>query len=140
MKKIIFLIIAVVIAGVLFYFFGGREEVISPNNQEIKFETGVAVVDEVAIEVLDTEPVRVNALVKGSLPDSCTTLSEIKTKVEEKEFKVAITTKRPEGSVCAQVIVPFEEIVPLSVEGLLAGDYIVDVNGVAENFTLLEDN
>jgi inhibitor of cysteine peptidase len=42
--------------------------------------------------------------------------------------------------VCTQALVPFEETIPLDVEGLLAGEYTVNVNGVMATFTLDVDN
>ena len=41
---------------------------------------------------------------------------------------------------CTTEVVPFEEIIPLDVYGLSAGDYTVDVNSVTDTFTLDMDN
>jgi inhibitor of cysteine peptidase len=41
---------------------------------------------------------------------------------------------------CTQIVVPFEESIPLDVVGLPAGTYTVDVNGVTGSFTLDVDN
>ncbi|MBE7553551.1 MAG: GerMN domain-containing protein [Anaerolineales bacterium] len=37
---------------------------------------------------------------------------------------------------CAQAVVPFEEVIPLDVSGLPPGQYTVNVNGLVDSFTL----
>ncbi|MCL4295358.1 MAG: GerMN domain-containing protein [Anaerolineae bacterium] len=37
---------------------------------------------------------------------------------------------------CAQAVVPFEEVIPLDVNGLPPGPYTVNVNGLVDSFTL----
>jgi inhibitor of cysteine peptidase len=41
---------------------------------------------------------------------------------------------------CTQALVPFEERVDLDVQGLPAGTYTVDVNGISDTFTFDADN
>jgi inhibitor of cysteine peptidase len=79
-------------------------------------------------------------MAQGYLPDSCTEIYEIKTETEENSFNINITTRRPKDAVCAQVIVPFNETIPLDVRGLKAGNYSINVNGVKGSFELAVDN
>jgi inhibitor of cysteine peptidase len=51
-----------------------------------------------------------------------------------------ISTTRPADAICTQVLGSFEETIALEVEGLPAGTYTVDVNGVIGSFTLDVDN
>ena len=83
---------------------------------------------------------QIHVLAKGQLPDSCTTIDQITEEQDGDTFRVTITTARPEGAVCAQVLTPFEENIPLDVYGLAAGTYTVEVNGVTSTFTLDMDN
>lgn len=103
---------------------------------------GRAQVDEVRIEILESLPVQVEVLIRGDLPDSCTTLDRIDQRFDAPEdtFWIQIETTRTTDEVCAQVLVPFEETVALDVYGLPAGTYQVNVHGTRESFTLDVDN
>jgi inhibitor of cysteine peptidase len=103
---------------------------------------GQANVESVEVQMLETFPVQINLLVKGNLPDGCTELDQINVVFEEASntFDVDITTQRPADAMCTEALVPFEETIPLDVQGLPAGTYTVDVNGITEVFTLNVDN
>lgn len=101
---------------------------------------GRAYVDKVDILVMESFPVQINAHVIGNLPDGCTSVGNITTTYEENVFTIVIETNRPADRMCTEALVPFEQTVPLDVNGLLAGTYTVDVNGVTTTFTLDIDN
>ena len=101
---------------------------------------GVAPVDSIEILILESFPVQVMIIARGSLPDSCTEIGNITQMREGNTFLVAIETLRDPDLICAQVTVPFQESVSLDVEGLPAGTYVVDVNGVRDSFVLAIDN
>ena len=101
---------------------------------------GVAPVDSIEILILESFPVQVMIIARGSLPDSCTEIGNITQLREGNTFLVAIETLRDPDLICAQVTVPFQESVSLDVEGLPAGTYVVDVNGVRDSFVLAIDN
>jgi putative hemolysin len=105
-------------------------------------EPGRAQVDEVAIQILESFPVQVEVLIRGSLPDSCTEIDLIDQRfdADDNAFWIEIKTVRTTDKACAQVLVPFEETVALDVYGLPAGTYTVDVNGARETFSLAVDN
>jgi inhibitor of cysteine peptidase len=44
------------------------------------------------------------------------------------------------GEACTEALVQFERVIALEVEGLKAGIYTVDVNGVIDRFELERDN
>jgi hypothetical protein len=101
---------------------------------------GQAMVETVDVLMLESFPVQVQVAVSGNLPDACTFIDEVITQQSGNTFRVAVTTIRQPGVACAQVVTPFEETVPLEVEGLPAGTYEVSVNGVTGSFTLDVDN
>jgi hypothetical protein len=111
-------------------------ETIDPENLMI----GEAQVETLDILIMESFPVQVNVHVTGYLGDGCTTLGDIETTQEGDTFLVHITTQRPADAMCTQQLVGFEENVALDVEGLPAGTYTVDVNGVTDTFTLDVDN
>jgi inhibitor of cysteine peptidase len=97
-------------------------------------------VTEVSVQILESFPVQARAVVKGELPDGCTTIDSIEQSREGNEFRVRILTSRPADAFCTQALVLFEERIPLEVRGLRAGDYRVVANGVAATFRLEVDN
>ncbi|HIH75616.1 MAG TPA: protease inhibitor I42 family protein, partial [Methanosarcina sp.] len=90
--------------------------------------------------ILESFPVQVNVIAEGYLPDGCTEIDEIETEREGNVFNITITTKRPKDAICTQAIENFSETIPLEVQGLSAGNYTVNVNGVTGSFELTVDN
>ena len=103
---------------------------------------GTAKVESIDIVQLESFPVQVNVIAKGYLPDSCTTLGEVKQSYNANKFTITLESKRPlDAEMCAQVIENFEKTISLNgVVGLAKGTYSVDVNGVMGAFTLSMDN
>ncbi len=98
---------------------------------------GKAAVQSVEAVVLPGQPVRVNAIARGTLPDAgCTTIAGASQSRNGNTFIVVLTTKVNPNTMCAQVITPFEYVIPLDASSLVPGHYIVDVNGVEGSFDL----
>ncbi len=96
-----------------------------------------AVLEEMAVNVMESFPVQVSVTLKGYVPDGCTKIHEITSERDEQTFDIKIITKRPGGDVmCTMAIVPFEETIALDVNGLQAGEYVVRCGNLSENFTL----
>ena len=102
--------------------------------------TGLATVEEVEVILLESFPVQVQVIVSGVLPDSCTTIGETNIERTDNTFNVTVTTVRPAVAECEDVELTFEQTIPLDAEGLPAGKYDVDVNGVESSFELSVDN
>jgi hypothetical protein len=100
----------------------------------------MAIIEEVDVRILESFPVQVQVAVAGYLPDACTTIEEIAAVQEDDTFRIRVATSRPADAMCAQVITSFEEVVALDVEGLSAGEYTVQADGLSETFTLAVDN
>ena len=96
-------------------------------------------VEEIEILVLESFPVQVNVIASGELPDGCTSLDEATPRREGNTFVINLTTTRVD-EICTQAVVPFDQVIPLEVEGLSAGTYTVAVNGITDTFTLDVDN
>jgi inhibitor of cysteine peptidase len=101
---------------------------------------GTANVESIQIMVLESFPAQIQVIAKGYLPDGCTEIDEIKKEREGNTFNISISTKRPKDAVCTQAIESFTETIPLEVQGLKAGNYTVNVNGVTGSFELAVDN
>ncbi|MCA9982384.1 MAG: hypothetical protein KDD89_16175, partial [Anaerolineales bacterium] len=104
-------------------------------------DTHPATVDSFEIMILESFPVQVNVAVQGSLSGSCSSLGDIRSTMEADTFTIEIDEVTQLDAVCTMALVPFEEIVPLSVAGLPAGEYRVVVNNLEpQTFTLDVDN
>jgi len=100
-----------------------------------------ATVETVAVKISgDTPPYDINALVKGTLPDECSTLGKATIERQEDQFKVELKALRPADKRCKKEPKPFSETIPLQGAGLPAGNYVVLVNGVKGDFALAIDN
>ncbi|MCP4415911.1 MAG: hypothetical protein GY805_04765 [Chloroflexi bacterium] len=99
-----------------------------------------AQVNSIAIAILESFPVQVHVSVTGFLGDGCTTLADITMTKTGNTFFIDISKQRPADMICTQQLTTFEELIALDVNGLLAGTYTVDVNGVSDSFTLDMDN
>ena len=98
---------------------------------------GKADVQSVEAVVIQGQPLQVNAIARGTLPDAgCTTIAGASQSRNGNTFTVVLTTKVNPNTMCAQVITPFEYVIPLDVSSLVPGHYIVDVNGVEGSFDL----
>jgi len=101
--------------------------------------SGTAPVDSVQMMMMESFPIQVNVLVRGELPDACTSIDDTVITKNGNTFAVAMSTIRTDCT-STDVSVPFEETVSLDVADLPAGTYGVDVNGMKGSFTFTMDN
>jgi hypothetical protein len=103
-----------------------------------------AMVESVELLVMESMPVKVEAVINGYLPDGCTTIAGIASERQGDTFTIHITTQRDILALCTQALVDFSEAVPLDVLGLDAGTYTVNVVGrdgtASASFSLAVDN
>jgi hypothetical protein len=121
----------------------GRETVLlAPSDTAEAYLVTPAVLDSVAVrparrEVLPSEAVPVEVLIKGALPDACSVLDDATQTRAANLIDVTLTMRRPRGAVCAQVVRPFRFYLPL--DGLFPpGAYTLKVNGAAYPFRIRE--
>lgn len=106
-----------------------------------KFEVGeTAYIDSMDIVFLESFPLQVHSVLKGNLPDGCTSIQHHEVKRDGNTFVINVFTKRPVDAFCTEALVPFEYPVPLDVYGLIAGDYTVKAYNVSNEFTFTQDN
>ena len=100
--------------------------------------TGLAGIQSVEIQIPAAQPLQVNAIVRGQLPDAgCTSISNISQTREGNTFKLTFTTTTDPLAVCPLVITPFEQVIALDVSNLPPAEYFVNVNGIVLPFELL---
>jgi len=102
--------------------------------------TNEATINSIDVLMMESFPVQVTAVIKGSLPDSCTTVGQVTQARNGNEFVVAVGTVRQTEAMCAERVEPFEQNVALDVLGLPAGSYTVIASGAtsATNFFALD--
>ena len=97
-----------------------------------------AAVESVDVSLTDARSVGANAVIRGTVPEACTKLDEIRQEYIDSTstFVLTLTTRRPLEEPCLQVVTPFEATVPLAIERLPDGIYTVVANGVTTTFRL----
>ncbi|MCB0195938.1 MAG: hypothetical protein KDJ65_28565 [Anaerolineae bacterium] len=99
-----------------------------------------AKVDRVEVVSSPGNPPRLSAVATGLLPDRCARLGRSSQRMVSTTIRVTLPLQ-PAERTCAQVgSVPFEETIRLRTDGLSAGSYSVEVNGVSASFFLNEDH
>lgn len=109
----------------------------TPGGQVI---SGLAGVDTLEIVLLESMPLQARAILRGNLPDGCTTLNAPLAERVDNTFTITLTTSRPADAMCTEALVPFEQVVPLDILNLPKGVYSVIANGVPRSFELSMDN
>ncbi len=100
-----------------------------------------ALVHNVEIQIMNTHPAQISAVVSGYLTESCAMLGESQVKYESNTFQIIIYAVSPSDVGCLQVTTPFVTTIPLNTKDLSNGTYIVVANGVRAIFTLpVEDS
>jgi hypothetical protein len=102
--------------------------------------TGQAKVESIEIKVLETVPVQIEVIARGTLPDSCTQIDMAGVQRAGNTYTATVTTKRDASVSCTSSSVPFDRTIPLDVLNLPAGLYTVNVNGVIGTFEFAMDN
>jgi hypothetical protein len=89
---------------------------------------GPAYIDSADILILESYPPQFHLVLKGSLPDPCHQLRVIVSQPDPQNVvDVEVYSVTDPGSICIQVLAPFE--VSVSLDGFPAGTYDIRVNG-----------
>mgnify|MGYP001813793943 CR=1 FL=1 len=99
----------------------------------------LAKVDQVEVVSASGFPTKYFAVASGVLPDECTQLGRARQRVVATTIRVTLPTESAEETCPRLATVPFAERIRLRVNGLSAGSYTVEVNGVVASIFLTED-
>ncbi len=101
---------------------------LEPLPDEEKMIHGGAFVESAEVVLLESNPVQVNLVVKGTLPTPCHFLrAEVGEPDENGRIDVKLYSLTEPGVICIQVLQPFETTIPLG--SYPGGSYTVYVNG-----------
>ncbi len=109
-------------------------------NNKDKSIHGNATVENLEIQIIESNPVKVNVTVKGYRSDACTEFDKIVNKRENNIFHISITTIKSADVSCENLPYFFEQVIPIETNGLNPGIYYVTVNGVNGSFELTANN
>ena len=99
--------------------------------------TGEALVESVAITLLESNPVQVIVTAEGYLSSGCEKIGNTKQRLEQRTFVVTISTEAPWGVACPPIAPPFSERLRLETQNLRPGPYNVMINGASASFDML---
>ncbi len=99
-----------------------------------------AQIDSIIVQLSDSFPVQALMTVKGRLPSPCNKIQEIETTLRDNVFEVKCLVDPTLFTQCQLKPEPFERKVALPIEGLMAGEYVVNTNNVVTSFQLKRDN
>ncbi|WP_069471549.1 hypothetical protein [Candidatus Marithrix sp. Canyon 246] len=127
----------------------GGEQIYSAELSEQKAANNFAItviqqwapIETVQIQILESLPVQIIVIAKGTFLNGCGQLGKINTVQAGNKFTITIGKKPIEKQMmCTQALVPFEQKIPLNIKGLKAGTYSVNVNGISKSFKLDVDS
>jgi hypothetical protein len=96
---------------------------------------GAAYIDSVDLLQLESWPVQVRALVKGSLPTPCHTLAwDVNGPDADGRITLDVYSTADPAAICIQVLEPFEQ--SIGVGSFTSGSFVLVVNGVDYPFTI----
>ncbi|MFQ5421493.1 MAG: NBR1-Ig-like domain-containing protein [Anaerolineae bacterium] len=102
-----------------------------------------ATIGSVELVILETSPVQINAIVRGTVPDACTKVERVAQQRQGNILALNVTTARLVDARCDGQTALFEEGIHLDISGLPAGSYTVRANGansVSTIFNLSAEN
>jgi len=111
--------------------------------EEPELEIELAVIYDCLVSFDESSPPQGFVYLRGALPDSCTTLHEIKIEYLDLPpeihsggsfVRITVTTQRPKDAECTPVYSFFEEHLTLSIDFIRGETYLLEVNGVATLF------
>jgi hypothetical protein len=110
----------------------------SPTTTPTPPVTGLALVQSVESQIVESQPIGANAIVRGQLPDSgCTTISSVSQVRDGNTFRLTLTTATDPLAVCDPTPTPFEQVISLDVSNLPPARYTVNANGIEQTFELV---
>lgn len=101
-------------------------------------DTGEAIIESVEVRILESNPVQVEAVIRGQLPDACSFIQDSSVGAVGSTFYIRLSTARQLAQRCIQSLTPFEQVVRFGSPEPVTGTYEVRVGAVVETFTLGE--
>ncbi len=105
-------------------------------NQRIDVEINPAPIDEVEVNIMESNPPQIGVYIKGGLPDGCTTFHDIEITREGSNVNIEVTTQRPRGVSCPAIYTNFEKYINLGSDFTAGVTYTLKVNDYSTTFEI----
>ncbi len=100
------------------------------------FATYTPPVQSIQVEVRESDPPQVSALLRVMFSATCDKEGQTPVKYVDRTFHITVVAVTPIDHGCAPAIEPAQVRVPLDTRGLPPGDYTVQAGGASAVFTL----
>jgi uncharacterized protein YgiM (DUF1202 family) len=94
-----------------------------------------AIIESVSVQVRESYPLQIVAVVRGYLPDGCTYIDRFRQLREGRSIRIELITGRNPGF-CTLALVPFEQVIHLDTAGWHSGLYSVVAGDARSDFYL----
>lgn len=88
------------------------------------------------LTIQETFPVQVQAMVNGTINDTCTAITNVAAPRQDRLFTIDIQFSFTDTGACTAGSIPFSQVVTLDVLNLPAGDYTVTAGELSRTFNL----
>jgi hypothetical protein len=112
----------------------------TPQSMQTQIAIREAQVQSVEIQLMQTDPVQVKAVVRGDLTESCATLGDTQISYAANTFYIKVLTVSPTDRGCVQITTPYEQTVYLDTAELTPGIVTVIANDVSTSFNFSAEN
>jgi hypothetical protein len=97
-------------------------------------------IEDIQVNITESTPLQVNVTLKGNLKNGCSQITNISPVRHNNTFEITFYSVPIEGIDCTDSPqAPFQETIPLDVDGLPAGTYTVEAYGNSQIFTLSQE-
>jgi hypothetical protein len=104
--------------------------------QRQDIEISPAPIEDVSVDVTQSQPPQVAVHIKGGLRDTCTTFHDLTVKRTSNTINIKVTVQTREDEFCGHVYTFFEKDVNLGSDFIKGENYDIIVNGEATTFTM----
>ncbi|MFC1994843.1 hypothetical protein ACFLVK_00335 [Chloroflexota bacterium] len=104
--------------------------------QRIDVEIILAPIDEVKVNIMESNPPQIGVYIKGGLPDGCTTFHDIEIVQEGSIVNIEVTNQRPRGVSCPAIYTHFEKYINLGSDFTRGVTYTLKVNDYTTKFDI----
>ncbi|NEO27368.1 MAG: hypothetical protein F6K03_10850 [Kamptonema sp. SIO4C4] len=108
---------------------------VTPSAQTPEMRQIAAVVKEIKVEILESQPTQLALQVQGEFQDGCDVPIRVEQNREDQQINIQLYRQLPENIACASVITEFEKEIRLDGQ-FASGTYTLDVNGEVETVTI----
>ncbi|MCL4868960.1 MAG: hypothetical protein KJ063_08335 [Anaerolineae bacterium] len=109
-----------------------------PVTTEILYLSVEPIIDNVRLLVLQANPIQVDVIINGSLPNGCARLVGFTQERQGDRFLIKVQAEQEQDAVCTEALIPFTDSISLDLPDLPDGFYQVEVGDKIASFQVGE--